>query len=446
MSLFALTWPIFIELFLHMFMGSTDTFMLSHISDDAVAAVGVANQLVFFTILIFGFVGTGTAVLVSQCLGAGKIEDARKVSGISITLNLLFGLLVSVLVVIFREEFLYMFNLEQKIFEYADQYLLIVGGTLFFQSILLTVSSILRANGFTRDAMNVSIIMNLLHLLGNSLFIYGLLGVPEMGVEGVAISTALSRAIACLIIIRLMYKKLPVTLLKKDYLDFNLDYIKKIFKIGIPAAGEQAIYNTSQMAITAIIALLGAVALTTRVYTFNIMSFLMLFSMAVGQGTQIMIGHMAGARDFDGAYKQLLKSLRVSFIITMGIAVLVVLFRHPLMGIFTDDQAIIREGGKLLLLSFLLEPGRTFNLVIINSLRATGDANYSVKMALISMWAISVPLSYLLGVHFGIGLSGVWIAFILDEWLRGIAMYFRWKSRIWETKVLATSETSTVAS
>jgi putative MATE family efflux protein len=446
MSLFALTWPIFIELFLHMFMGSTDTFMLSHISDDAVAAVGVANQLVFFTILIFGFVGTGTAVLVSQYLGAGKNEDATKVSGISITLNLLFGLLISILVVVFREEFLHMFNLEQEIFEYADQYLIIVGGTLFFQSVLLTISSILRAHGFTREAMNISIIMNILHLVGNSLFIYGLLGIPEMGVVGVAISTALSRAIACLMIIRLMYKKLPLAIRKEDYFNFNLDSIKKILKIGVPAAGEQAIYNTSQMAITAIIALLGAVALTTRVYTFNIMSFLMLFSLAVGQGTQILVGHMVGARDFDGAYKQLLKSLKMSFIITMGIAMVVVLFRHPLMSIFTDDQTIILEGGKLLLLSFILEPGRTFNLVIINSLRATGDANYSVKMALISMWGICVPLSYVLGVHFNMGLSGVWIAFILDEWLRGIAMYFRWKSRIWETKVLATSEPSTVAS
>jgi putative MATE family efflux protein len=440
LTLFALTWPIFIELFLHMLMGSTDTFMLSHISDDAVAAVGVANQLIFFTILLFGFVSTGTAVLVSQYLGAKKIIEAKNVSAISITLNLFFGILISVAVVVFRANFLNLFELTDKIQAYADQYLLIVGGTLFTQALLLTVSSILRANGFTRDAMFISIIMNVIHVIGNAIFIYGLLGVPEMGVQGVAISTALSRAVALILIFRLMYKLLPVTISYKDYINFDMKQIKKILNIGVPAAGEQAIYNTSQIAITAIIAIIGATALTTRVYAFNIMSFILLFGLAMGQGTQILIGHKVGARDFDGAYKQLLKSLKSSVIITIIIAIVVAIFREPLMSIFTDNEEIIKVGGLLLLLSLILEPGRTFNLVVINSLRATGDARFPVLMAFISMWGISVPLSYYLGITLGLGLTGVWIAFIADEWLRGIVMYFRWKSRVWEKKVMVSNE------
>ncbi|WP_246943745.1 MATE family efflux transporter [Bacillus pinisoli] len=440
LTLFALTWPIFIELFLHMLMGSTDTFMLSHISDDAVAAVGVANQLIFFTILLFGFVATGTAVLVSQYLGAKLPIEAKNVSAISITLNLIFGIIISVAVVLFRGQFLNLFELTNQIYDYANQYLLIVGGTLFTQSLLLTISSILRANGYTKESMFISIIMNIIHVVGNAIFIYGLLGVPEMGVQGVAISTALSRAVALLLIFVLMYKLLPIHIQWKDYLNFDIKQIKKILNIGIPAAGEQAVYNTSQMAITAIIAILGAEMLTTRVYAFNIMSFILLFGLAMGQGTQILIGHKVGARDFDGAYQQLLKSLKSSIIITILIAIIVAIFREPLMSIFTDNEEIIKVGGFLLLLSLILEPGRTFNLVVINSLRATGDARFPVLMAFISMWGISVPVSYLLGIKLGYGLAGVWVAFILDEWLRGIIMYFRWKSRAWEKKILVSEE------
>jgi Na+-driven multidrug efflux pump len=73
---------------------------------------------------------------------------------------------------------------------------------------------------------------------------------------------------------------------------------------------------------------------------------------------------------------------------------------------------------------------------VVNSLRATGDAVFTVKMGVLSMWGIAVPVSYLLGIQFGLGLAGVWIAFIADEWFRGIVMYFRWKSRVWEKKVL----------
>jgi putative MATE family efflux protein len=439
-GLLALTWPIFIELFLHMLMGSTDTFMLSHISDEAVAAVGVANQLVFFTILIFGFVATGTAVLISQNLGAGRQIDARKISGLSLSLNLLFGILVSIAVVLFNGKFLLLFNLTPEISNQAEQYLAIVGGTLFTQALLVTSSAILRANGLTRDAMVISIIMNVIHLGGNSLFIYGLFGIPEMGVQGVAISTAVSRAIAVILIFRLLYRRLPVRILLGDYLDFNKGIIKKILKIGLPSAGENVVYNTSQMAITAIIGLMGALALTTRVYTLNIMSFMMLFGIAIGQGTQILIGYKVGAREFDKAYHQLLKSLKLSLIVTMVITVIIVSFRGPLLSVFTENKAIIKEGSKLLLFCLILEPGRTFNIVVISSLRAAGDAVFPVKMAFVSMWGISVPLAYFLGITLGFGLSGIWIAFIVDEWLRGIIMYIRWRSRVWEKKTLIDAE------
>jgi putative MATE family efflux protein len=276
MTLRAITWPIFIELFLQMIMGSTDIIMLSHISDDVVAAIGVANQLVFFAILLFNFTATGTAVLISQYLGAGLKKDAKQASAISLTINLGMGLVVSILFVIFKGPLLNIFHLDKEIAIIGYDYLSIVGGTLFLQAMLVTISAILRSNGFTREAMFVSVMMNLIHLIGNALVIYGWFGFPEMGVKGVALSTAFSRAAALVIAFWFMYKRLPIRIEWNDYINFQMTHIKKILKIGIPAAGEQLSYNTSQMAMTAITALLGAAALSTRVYTWNIMSFIML--------------------------------------------------------------------------------------------------------------------------------------------------------------------------
>jgi putative MATE family efflux protein len=443
LSLLTITWPIFVELFLQVIMGSTDTIMLSHISDDAVAAVGVANQLIFLCILIFSFVSSGTAVVLSQYLGAGLKNETKTVTAISITLNLVIGLVISLLMVIFRKELLSFFHLPEHIAEIGEQYLMIVGGTVFLQAVLITVSSILRANGYTKDAMMVSITMNVIHLIGNAILIYGLLGFPEMGVIGVSISTAISRAIALALILKILYDRIPINLKLRDYITIDGVQIKRIMKIGIPAAGEQICFNLSQLAITAIIAMLGAASLTTRVYTQNIVSFILVFGLAMGQGTQILIGYKAGARDFEGAYHQLLKSLRYSLIMTVAIAIVVAIFREPLLSFFTKDHEIISMGSTLLLLCLILEPGRTFNLVVINSLRATGDANISLIMAFISMWGISVPLAYFLGIHLGYGLPGIWIAFIVDEWFRGITMYFRWKSRAWEKKVLVQSQVTT---
>ncbi|MEH6953202.1 MATE family efflux transporter [Neobacillus drentensis] len=439
-TLLAITWPIFIELLLQMIMGSTDTIMLSHISDDIVAAVGVANQLVFFCILIFSFTATGTAVLISQYLGAGLREGAKKAAAISLSINLIIGLIVSCLMIIFKGPLLELFHLKDHLASIGYEYLSIVGGTLFLQAILVTVSSILRANGFTKEAMFVSISMNVIHLVGNSLVIYGLFGFPELGVEGVAISTAFSRASALIIGFILMYKRLPITIKWEDFLNFDLTIIRKILKVGIPAAGEQICYNTSQMAMTAITAILGAAALSTRVYTWNIMSFIMLFGLALGQGTQILIGYRVGAGNYEDAYRQLYKSLKPSFVISIFVSILIAIFREDLMSLFTNNKEIIETGSTLLLLCLILEPGRTFNLIGVNSLRATGDAAFTVKMGILSMWGLAVPISYILGIHFGLGLVGVWTAFIVDEWFRGIVMFFRWKSRAWEKKVLVVEQ------
>ncbi|MCM3724856.1 MATE family efflux transporter [Neobacillus cucumis] len=444
-SLLKLTWPIFIELFLQVIMGSTDTIMLSHISDDAVAAVGVSNQLVFFTILIFNFVSMGTAVVLSQYLGAGLREQAKIVTTMSIKLNFIVGLIISLIMVIFKGEFLAFFHLPEHLAGLGKQYLSIVGGTLFIQALLQTVSSILRANGYTRDAMFVSMFMNMIHLAINSILIFGLLGFPQLGVKGTAISTGISRTVALLVILWIMYKRISLNIKLKDYLTSDRTQIKKILKIGIPAASEQLCYNASQLVITSMIAVLGAAALTTRVYTQSVNSYIVLFGLAMGQGTQILIGYKVGARDFDGAYRQLLKSLKYSFTLTFGIAVLICFFRESLLSIFTDNKEIISMGSKLLLFCFILEPGRTFNLVVISSLRAAGDTTISVKMAVISMWGICVPLAYFLGIHLGIGLPGIWVAFIVDEWVRGITMYFRWKSRAWEKKVLVQNQVSPTA-
>jgi len=160
------------------------------------------------------------------------------------------------------------------------------------------------------------------------------------------------------------------------------EILRDILKIGLPSAGEGIAYEASQLTITRIITVLGKVALTTRVYTLNIMYFVMVFSVAVGQGTQIVVGHLVGAGDNEKAYKTCIKSLRYAVVVAIILAGIVSFFSEQLLGIFTDDRAIIEMGSKLLLIAVILEPGRVFNIVIINSLRAAGDARFPLLWVL----------------------------------------------------------------
>lgn len=202
----------------------------------------------------------------------------------------------------------------------------------------------------------------------------------------------------------------------------------------MPSAGEHLAYNGSQIVITIFITMLGAEALTTKVYAQNLMMFIFLFSLAISQGNQIMIGQMTGAKEYNQAYARCMKSLYWGIGTSAVIAVIFSIFTDSLFGIFTDNTEILQTGAVLLLLTIILEPGRAFNLIIISALRAAGDVKFPVYMGILSMWGISVPLAYVLGIQFELGLAGIWIAFIADEWLRGILMLIRWKSRVWINK------------
>jgi putative MATE family efflux protein len=439
LKLFALTWPIFIELSLHMLMGNIDTFMLSQYSDEAVASVGVANQLQNMFNILFGFVAVGTTILISQYIGAKKIAQAHQIATTSLMMNLVFGIILSIILVTYSETALGWLGLKDNLMAHSKAYISVIGSFMFVQALLLTVSAIMKSHGHTRDVMFITITMNILNIIGNYIFIFGPFGLPVLGVVGVAISTVSSRIIGLCLMSYILMKRVNIRSNPKEPKTPRRKHMGDLLRIGIPSAGELLAHNTSQLMITSFITSIGTIALITRVYTMNVMFFIMLFSIAISQGTQIIIARMVGGNEYDQAYKQGLRSLGYGMLAALLMAVLFNLVGKYILGIFTDDPEIIKLGSTLLLLSFLLEPGRSLNLIIIASLRAAGDVRFPVYVGVVSMWGVAVPAAYILGIHFGYGLIGIFIAFIIDEWLRGLLMLYRWRRRRWQQKHFASS-------
>lgn len=436
-SLLHLTWPIFLELLLFMIMGNIDTIMLSQYSDNAVASVGVANQVLGIIIVMFGFIITGASILIAQYLGANEKLKTKEVITISLLSNFIFGLTLGIILIYIATPVLHMMGLPAELLPDANVFLRIVGGFTAVQSVLMTIGAILRSHGYTKDMLFVTIMMNILNIIGNFFAIFGPFGLPILGVSGVAWSTTISRCVALIIGCYILFKRIgnPFQAVSLQKLPFY--HLKNLLKLGVPAAGENLSYNASQIVITSFITLLGTQALTTRVYTLNIMMFIFLFSLAISQGQQIIIGHLVGAKEIDTAYTTCLKNLKLAIGVSVCTAIVFSVICEPLFHFFTHNEEIIKMGKTLILMTILLEPGRAFNLIIIGSLRAAGDVKFPVFIGILSMWGVSVSLSYFFGIFLGMGLIGVWIGMIADEWLRGIIMLRRWKSKVWVEKSIA---------
>nr|WP_235714634.1 MATE family efflux transporter [Neobacillus dielmonensis] len=431
-SLFSISWPLFIELTLHMGVGIIATFMLGHYSDDAAAGVGVANQLLNLFILVFNVTSIGATVLVSQNLGAGQLKKARDLSRSVFGLNFWFGIIVAAFIFVFGGHLLSLFDVEGKVFEYGHTFVKICGISLFFESLSLALSSVLRSYGYTKESMFVTLAMDLISVTGNIIALSGIFGLPVTGVQGVSWSIMIARAFAVGALLYFVYNRLSLSLTLKDVMKAKKEDIKGLLAIGIPSAGENLSYQLSQLVITSFVVSLGTASLAARVYVLNINMLCFLITVAIAQGTQLLVARYIGAKQYDRALRRGLRTFKIAIAASTTTALIIALIGSPLLETFTSDPRIIAVGLPVLWAIVFVEPGRAANIVFMGSLKSAGDVRFPVVIGIISMWGIAVSLSYLLGIHLGLGLLGVWLAQGADEWLRGCFALRRWLMKPWE--------------
>ncbi|XXF75186.1 MATE family efflux transporter [Myxococcaceae bacterium GXIMD 01537] len=440
MGLLRIAWPMFLEFLLFMLMGTADTLMLSGVSDDAVAAVGVVATSIFVCSLIMGVISHGATVVVAQYLGARKAREAAHLVALSITLNLLLGLTVSTGMRLFGDALLDHLNLHGQALAHARTYMGIAGGFLFLQALSNIFSGMLRTYGFTKQAMFISMGMNVVHVLGNYLLIFGHFGFPRLEVAGAAISNVGSRFLALAAFAWVLYRVMEVRMAPRDFVTFTREYVHKILRVGVPAGIEQSMYFACQAVFLYYVSFLGSEALASRQYAISISQYIYLCCVAIGHATAILVGRMVGANRMEDAYRQVITSIKWSVALSMVCDVAAILIREPLVGLFTENAHIIQLTSRILVLSLLLESGRSINLILVNSLRAAGDSSFIAYMAFVSMVCVSLSLGYVFVFKLNLGLPGIWLALAADEWLRGIVFWFRWRSRAWATRSLVTPE------
>lgn len=433
-SLFSITWPLFIEISLHMSLGILATLILSHYSDEAVAGVGVSNQILNLFILVFNVTAVGTTILIGQSIGAHRLDRARRLSRSSFGVNFWLGILVTGFVYFSSQTLLQFYDLEGIVYHYALVFLKITSLSLILEALSLVLGSILRSYGYTKETMVVTVLMNIISVTGNFIAITGPFGLPITGVTGVAWSIVIARLFAVLALLILVYKILALKFHLKDIVKIPKDDIRDVLAIGLPSGGEGLSYQVSQIVITGFVSQMGAAHLSARVYIVNISMVCYLFSTAIAQGNQLLVARNIGSRQFDRALNRTLRTLKlailVSFLVPLGIA----LIGRPILEIFTHDETIIAIALPVLWAIVFIEPGRAMNLVLMSSLKSAGDVRFPVIIGVICMWSIAVVFSYILGIKLGLGLLGVWIAQGFDEWVRGIFATQRWVSQKWRQK------------
>ncbi len=431
-SLLAMTWPVFIELLLQMLVGNIDQIMLSHYNATAVAAVGNANQIMTTLILTFNVISLAATIMLSQYLGAGEREKADQIYTLAVCLNLAVSLVITLGLVLGADGLFQLMQLPMEARPEAKSYLLITAASLPCQALMLTFSAFLRAHAKMLVIMCSTGIINLINIVGNTAFIYGFGPMPQLGAAGAAISTSICRTAGMLMMMYAFFRAIPGARVSLKVLrPFPTGLLKRFLGIGLPAGGEGLSYNLSQSTSLVFVNLLGTFAVTTRMYANMFAQVCYMLISAVSQATAIVIGYCVGAKEFDLANREHWRVIKTFTPITLVIAAVLALFAQPLFGLFSADPKVIALGQQVMIVEVFLELGRCFNIVMVRNLQAVGDVKFPVITGICSQWIVGVGVAWLLGIHFGLGLVGVWIAFALDENLRAVIFTIRWKRGKW---------------
>jgi len=429
--LFSLTWPLLLELLLGIAVGVVGTVLAARTSDASGAAFALAHHVFGTLFIVFRIVGAGVGVVITQALGAGRRAHADAVARAVLGASSWIGLIVALVAAAGAAPLLRLMNAPPDVLPLAVPLLVALAPAMLLDAWNATMTAVMRAHLLARDTLAVMVAMQLLHLALMGPLMFGFGPLPALGLPGYALAVVLARLLAIGLHLWLWRQRLGLRPAWADAWRLRRAELAAVARIGLPGAAENIAYRLALMVSVAVVGTLGAQALATHAYAQQVMMVVLLFGLATGLSVEVLVGHLIGAGRLHEAHALVRRALARGLAVSVVVALLAALAAPGLLRLFTADAHIIQSATLLLWLTVLLEPGRTFNLVVINALRAAGDARYPVVAGAASMLVVLAGGSWLLGSHFGLGLVGVWLAYIADEWLRGLLMWRRWATLAW---------------
>ncbi|WP_080801051.1 MATE family efflux transporter [Arabiibacter massiliensis] len=434
-DVFLLSMPLFVELFMQIMIGNVNQFMLAPLGTAPAAAVGNALQILNIVTIALSAMGTASTVLVTRVLGGSTSRrPVSEIATVALVVNAALAAAMTAVLFAFWPQFFALLNIDPSLHGMASSFLLIVGSTTVFQGMFFAFTALLRSYARAGDVMRASLSMNAVNIALSAVLIGGMGPIPAFGVEGAAAANVVARVVG-LFVARLLVRRNTDVRMSAAYLrPFPWPTLKRMLGVGIPSSGEQMNYDLAQIVILSFINVLGTTVVAVKVYCSMIAGIAYLYSIALSQATQIVLGYLFGAGKFDAVARRVWAADLIAIMLTTCVSLALFLNASTVIGLFTADPLVHELGRQVMLVEVFLGIGRALNIVMVKALIAVGDVRTPVAVNVLSSWVFAVGGGYLLGIGLGWGIVGMWIAMCVDEWLRAgflVATFARggWRRR-----------------
>ena len=423
--------PLVIEQILNALMGTVDTMMVSNVSSSAISAVSLVDSINVLVIQVFSALAAGGTIICSQYMGQKDIKNATKTAQQLVMIVTVISVIITAICVVGQVPILRLVfgQVEASVMRDSEIYFLYTALSFPFIGIFNAGSSVFRAQENTRLPMVVSVISNVMNVMGNAILIFGF----HMGVAGAAISTLVSRVFCAVVI--MWYLRMPrQEIVVRDYLKIRPHgkRIKMLLAVGIPTGIENGMFQFGKLAIQSTVSTLGTAAIAAQAMTNILENMNGIAAMGIGIGLMTIVGECIGAGRRDEAIYYTKKLSWIAEVVVVISCILVYLLAEGI----TKVGGMEPESAKLCLFMMgwitVVKP-LVWVLAFIPAygMRAAGDVKFSMILSCISMWICRVSLCIFLCRVMGFGPIAVWIGMFTDWTVRGIVYMIRFHNRKW---------------
>lgn len=424
--------PLVIEQLLLLLVGMVDVIMIAGVGEDAVSGVSLVDNINILIINVFVALATGGAVVSGHYLGQKDTKKASKAGWQLVLFTSLLSLFVTFIFVFFHEPLLSLIfgRVEQGVMDSAKTYLVVTALSIVPLAVYDSCAAIFRSFGDSKTTMWISVLMNVLHIILNAIFIFGM----DMGVLGAAVSTSLSRLFAAVVIFVLLLddkKKIHF----KGYITFRLDMtlIRKILFIGVPNGIENSLFQLGKILLISLVSTFGTSSIAANAVGGTLAGINVLPGLAINYALVSVVSVCIGAGDYKQARYYTKKLLLIAEAALIAVSAVMILGMPFIIQIYRLSEETAKITSTVMIYHavmavFFWLPAFSLS----NTLRAAGDVVRTMTVSIVSMWVFRIILAYLITSLFDIGLLGVWIAMTIDWIVRSIAFVSRFLGTKWE--------------
>ena len=450
-SLWRLIWPLIIEQLLSILLGMADIVMVSSLGEAAVSGVSLVDSINVLLVEVFAALGTGGAVVAAQYIGRGEHDMASRTAKQLLYTIVSVAFVIMIACLIFYKRFLSLVfgEISDDVMSNAQTYFLITILALPALAVYNACAALFRAQGNSRISMLISLLVNILNIGGNALLLYGM----HWGVQGAAVPTLISRTVAAVVLLVLLYRakkyngRPAISIRGICHVEFDGALVKRILAVGIPNGLENSMFQIGKILVLSLIATYGTTAIAANAAGNTLASFEVLPGAAIGLAMLTVVGQCMGAGEPGQAVYYTKKLMFIAYVSMIVLNIPLLICSYRILGFYNLSPETTRLGWYMTLThglcAMVIWP---LSFTLPNALRASGDAPFTMIISMISMWAVRIGMSYvfrgtdILGIQnmfnwpVYFGALGVWFAMILDWIVRSVCFIWRFKRGKWKQK------------